>query len=41
MIFANEITWNLPICNGKERLKDNETKVHSTQKPEALLQGLY
>ena len=30
-------TWNLPICNGKERLKDNGTKVHSTQKPEALL----
>ena len=30
-------TWNLPICNGKERLKNNGTKVHSTQKPEALL----
>ena len=30
-------TWNLPICSGKERLKDNGTKVHSTQKPEALL----
>ena len=30
-------TWNLPICNGKERLKDNGKKVHSTQKPEALL----
>ena len=30
-------TWNFPICNGKERLKDNGTKVHSTQKPEALL----
>ena len=30
-------TWNLPICNGKERLKDNGTKVHSTQKPEALI----
>ena len=30
-------TWNLPICNGKERLKKNGTKVHSTQKPEALL----
>ena len=30
-------TWNLPICNGKERLKKNGKKVHSTQKPEALL----
>jgi len=30
-------TWNLPICNGKERLKDNGKKVHSTQKPEGLL----
>ena len=30
-------TWNLPICNGKERLKNNGVKVHSTQKPEALL----
>tara|TARA_B100001121_G_scaffold305322_1_gene322462 strand:+ start:3895 stop:4968 length:1074 start_codon:yes stop_codon:yes gene_type:complete len=30
-------TWSLPICNGKERLKNNGIKVHSTQKPEALL----
>ena len=30
-------TWNLPICNGSERLKENGKKVHSTQKPEALL----
>tara|TARA_Y100000590_G_scaffold467236_1_gene645496 strand:- start:907 stop:1980 length:1074 start_codon:yes stop_codon:yes gene_type:complete len=30
-------TWNLPICNGKERLKINGKKVHSTQKPESLL----
>ena len=30
-------TWNLPICNGKERLKNNGNKVHSTQKPESLL----
>ena len=30
-------TWNLPICSGKERLRKNGTKVHSTQKPEALL----
>ena len=29
--------WMLPICNGKERLKQNGKKVHSTQKPEALL----
>ena len=29
--------WTFPICNGKERLKNNGKKVHSTQKPEALL----
>lgn len=29
--------WELPICNGSERLKRNGKKVHSTQKPEALL----
>ena len=29
--------WVLPICNGKERLKNNGKKIHSTQKPEALL----
>jgi len=30
--------WYIPICNGGERLKDkNGNKVHSTQKPEALL----
>ena len=30
--------WVLPICNGKERLKDNRgNKAHPTQKPEALL----
>jgi len=29
--------WELPICNGSERLKKNGKKVHSTQKPEALL----
>ena len=30
--------WMLPICNGKERLKKNNgKKIHSTQKPEALL----
>ncbi len=30
-------TWNLPICNGSERIKSNGKKVHSTQKPESLL----
>lgn len=29
--------WYLPICVGKERLKINGKKLHSTQKPEALL----
>ena len=29
--------WELPICKGSERLKKNGKKVHSTQKPEALL----
>jgi modification methylase len=30
--------WNIPICAGNERLKDeNGEKAHSTQKPEALL----
>ncbi len=29
--------WYLPLCTGKERLKQNGTKAHSTQKPEALL----
>ena len=29
--------WMLPICNGKERVKKNGKKIHSTQKPEALL----
>jgi len=29
--------WVLPICSGGERLKENGTKVHPTQKPEALL----
>jgi len=30
-------TWSLPICSGKERLRDKGKKVHSTQKPESLL----
>jgi modification methylase len=29
--------WDLPICNGAERLKKNGKKIHSTQKPESLL----
>ena len=29
--------WLIPICNGKERLKKNGKKVHSTQKPESLM----
>lgn len=30
--------WHIPLCTGKERLKDeNGDKLHSTQKPEALL----
>jgi modification methylase len=29
--------WLLPICTGKERIKTNGMKAHSTQKPEALL----
>ena len=33
-------TWNLPICNGKERLKNNGKKVHSPQQPESLHQRI-
>ena len=29
--------WMFPICNGKERIKKNKKKLHSTQKPESLL----
>lgn len=29
--------WYIPICNGKERIRKNGEKLHSTQKPEALL----
>ncbi|HSJ87704.1 MAG TPA: site-specific DNA-methyltransferase [Anaerolineales bacterium] len=29
--------WNLPLATGKQRLKSNGIKAHSTQKPEALL----
>ena len=31
--------WRIPICMGKERLRDEKgRKIHSTQKPEALLE---
>lgn len=29
--------WRLPLCTGKERIKVNGSKAHTTQKPEALL----
>jgi DNA modification methylase len=29
--------WFLPICTGKERLRADGVKIHSTQKPEGLL----
>ena len=29
--------WEIPICSGKERIKLNGAKLHTTQKPEALL----
>jgi DNA modification methylase len=29
--------WHIPLCTGEERLKVDGKKVHSTQKPEALL----
>jgi modification methylase len=29
--------WYIPICSGPERIRINGKKVHSTQKPEALL----
>lgn len=30
--------WNLPVCQGKERIRVRGTKAHPTQKPEALLE---
>lgn len=30
--------WAIPICSGKERIRVNGEKVHSTQKPELLLE---
>lgn len=33
--------WNIPICSGKERLKDNNgKKIHNTQKPLKLLENI-
>ncbi|MFC3053436.1 site-specific DNA-methyltransferase [Kordiimonas pumila] len=29
--------WTLPICSGKERIKNGDKKAHATQKPESLL----
>ena len=29
--------WDLPLCTGRERLRTNGLRLHSTQKPEALL----
>ena len=29
--------WEIPLCTGKERMKLDGTKAHSTQKPEAIL----
>lgn len=32
--------WFIPICSGKERIKVNGEKAHSTQKPEELLRRI-
>ncbi len=32
--------WYFPICSGPERLRDQGNKLHSTQKPEALLERI-
>ena len=33
--------WTFPVCSGGERLKDNDNnKLHSTQKPEALIERI-
>jgi modification methylase len=29
--------WSIPLCTGKERLRSDGSKTHSTQKPESLL----
>jgi modification methylase len=33
--------WNLPLCTGAERLKQDGAKLHPTQKPEALLHRIF
>ena len=33
--------WDIPICNGSERITSKNKKIHSTQKPEALLYREY
>lgn len=35
--FQMRSDWKLPLCTGKERIKVNGKKAHSTQKPESLL----
>lgn len=32
--------WLIPICSGNERIKENNQKAHSTQKPSALLRRI-
>lgn len=32
--------WEIPICSGNERCKENGSKAHSTQKPEGLLRRI-
>jgi DNA modification methylase len=33
--------WKLPICSGRERIRIDGAKAHSTQKPEALLRRIF
>ena len=37
MINNLDPDWDIAICNGSERIISNNKKIHSTQKPEALL----
>ena len=32
--------WEIPLCTGKERLRVNGEKTHTTQKPEALIERI-
>lgn len=32
--------WRLPLCSGKERLREGKKAVHPTQKPEALMERI-